>query len=421
MKKVILLILLALSFNTYAQSLSNHYRIDVAVKPSEGYLKVNCKLDFIADKPTTDIVYWLNSAFQPIEVTSEDVDSIWFTNGEGFLSHVAEVHIRFKDEIKEGGETKIHFTYEGTIQADQFIDRGNITPAWTELSVGAMWYPVSLEESWLTYDITLTAPSQYEVISAGEVIQQEETKWRIHEELVTPGRIIVMLSDQLHRTRTSVTPYTVDFYVLEPDDPLVDSLQQYTQQLLTFFDERFGAVESKTNHMKIFFPNRDIEGVSNGGFSANGKFIMLNNGRNADAQYDVLSHEIAHFWWRHGTLGTYHDFLNEGLAEFSKLLARNEKYGDKNMQSLTNYYREQTKELGSIKSWDIQNLQERHLYLYWKGSLVMADLLNEAGEEKVYAILKRTSSEKISRYEEFLQIVEEVAGSKIAEEFDQKF
>ncbi len=62
-----------------------------------------------------------------------------------------------------------------------------------------MWYPLSLEESLLTYEIPLTAPPQYTVESAGQMMQLEETKWIIRENEVTPGRIILMLSDQLHK------------------------------------------------------------------------------------------------------------------------------------------------------------------------------------------------------------------------------
>ena len=418
----LIFLLLIVSASTYAQSgNSNHYEIDVAVEPANGYLKAHCRLHLVADKPMTEIVYWLNNAFRPIEVTGEKIDSVWFTNPDHLSSQLTEVHIRFKQELKKTSKTILDFTYEGTLNADQFVDRGTIVPAWTELSVGALWYPISLEEIMLTYDITLTAPAKYTVVSAGKVLRQGDTQWMIREETITPGRIILMLSDQIHQVRTRAAAYTVDFYVLDPADSLVDSLQVFAQQLLPFFDERFGAVQSEDNRMKIFYPNRDIEGVSKGAFSSTGKFVMLNNKPDTRVQFRILGHELAHFWWRHGLYGTYHDFLNEGLAEFSMLLAFREKYGEKSLLDLTSGFRRKTQDLGSIKSWDIHKMGARTPLLYWKGSLVMFDLLDKIGEEKMYAILRRTSSEKISRYEDFLQIIEEVTSSAIATEFDQQF
>ncbi len=135
--------------------------------------------------------------------------------------------------------------------------------------------------------------------------------------------------------------------------------------------------------MKIFFPNRDIEGVSNGGFSSNGKFIMLANQREINWQFRLLSHEIAHFWWRHGILDTYHEFLSEGLAEFSMLMAFQEKYGEEKVQSTAKYYKRKTEELGSIKSWNSKIGNRKQPYLYWKGALVILDLLDKIGEEKL--------------------------------------
>lgn len=350
---------LVMSTSVSAQSLSNHYQLTVDVDPAQGLVKSHCNLRFVADKEMNEVTYWMNTAFQPIKVTGQDVDSVWFADSPPSLPFkFTEVHIRFDRTLAKGKATNIDFDYQGTLNADQFIDRGTIIPAWTELSVGAIWYPLSFEESLLTYEIELTAPPQYTVESAGQVMQLEETKWIIRENEVTPGRIILMLSDQLHKVSTTIDNYTVDFYVLEPADPLVDSLQLFTQQLLTFFDERFGAIQSNTNHMKIFFPNRDIEGVSNGGFSSNGKFIMLNNQRKTNWQFLTLSHEIAHFWWQHGILGTYHEFLSEGLAEFSMLMAFQEKYGTEKLASRIKYYREGTKELGSVKSWTLENTQE---------------------------------------------------------------
>ena len=411
--------LFIVSTSASTQSLSNHYQLTVDVDPDRGRVKSHCNLRFVADKETKEVTYWMNTAFQPIKVTGQDVDSVWFTGG--LFPQISEVHIQFKDTLEKGNETIIDFDYEGKLSTDQFIDRGTIIPAWTELSVGAIWYPLSLEESLLTYEIALTAPPQYTVESAGQVTRLEETKWIIREDEVTPGRIILMLSDQFHKVSTAVDDYTVDFYVLEPADSLVDSLQSFTQQLLTFFDERFGAIQSNTNHMKIFFPNRDIEGVSNGGFSSNGKFIMLSNQRETNRQFRQLSHEIAHFWWRHGILDTYHEFLSEGLAEFSMLMTFQEKYGEERLRALAKYYKRKSKELGSIRSWDNQNRQERHPYLYYKGSLVMLDLLDKIGEEKLYAILRRTASEKVSRYEDFLSIIRETTDEQTAKEFDAAF
>ena len=221
---------------------------------------------------------------------------------------------------------------------------------------------LSLEESLLTYEIALTAPKNYTVESAGQLVQLEETKWTIQENKVTPGRIVLILSDQLHQVSTTVDNYTIDFFVLDPADSLIDSLQVFSKRALKLFEERFGKAESGNNRLKIFFPNLNMESVSNDRYSSNGSFVMLNNQREANVQFRVLSHEIAHFWWRHGILGTYHDFLNEGLAEFSTLMAYQEKYGEERVESIANYYKKKP------KVWEALN--HGPLRIYNKGSII---------------------------------------------------
>ena len=411
-----------MSTGLLAQSLSNHYQLTVDVDPALGRVKSHCNLRFVADKETKEVTYWMNTAFEPVEVTGQDVDSVWFTDSPKSIPFkFTEVHIRFDSTLAKGKATDIDFDYQGTLNADQFIDRGAITPVWTELSVDALWYPLSLEESLLTYEITLTAPKKYTVESAGQVDQLEETKWMIREDNEAPGRITLILSDQLHQVSSTLDNYTIDFFVLNPDDSLIDSLQFFAQRSLQLFEKNFGAAKTDNNRLKIFFPNQDLEGVSDGGYSSNGSFVMLANQRDANIQFLTLSHEIAHFWWIHGIFGTYHDFLNEGLAEFSMLMAFQEKYGKKRAESRANYYRRKTEGLGSIKSWTLENTQERQQYMYWKGALVMLDLLNKIGEEKLYAILRRTASEKVSRYEDFLSIIRETTDDQTAEAFDRTF
>ncbi len=404
------------------KTLSNHYQINVKVDPAKGFVKSHCSLHFVADKETKEITYWMNDAFQPIAVEGADIDSVWVTDGpEGLPAQMKEVHIRFKNTLQKGEATKIDFDYQGTLSADQFIDPGDITPAWTDLSVGALWYPLSMEEAMLTYEITLTAPKQYTVESAGEIIPLGDTRWLIREDTETPGRIILVLSDQLHKVRTRYGNYTIDFFVIDQADPFLDTLQNFAKTALQFFEEKLDPVEGGNKHLKICFPNLDLESASEGAYSSNGSFVMLTNQRDAYQQFATLSHEIAHFWWRHGDLGNYHDFLNEGLAEFSTLMLINETYGEEKIASTIRRYRKNTKELGSIKAWNMENSGQRNHYLYWKGSLVMLDLLDETGEEKLYTILQKTAAEKVNHYEDFLEIIREVAGRDVAVEFDREF
>ena len=51
----------------------------------------------------------------------------------------------------------------------------------------------------------------------------------------------------------------------------------------------------------------------------------------------------------------------------------------------------------------------------------MLALLDKVGEEKVYTILRRAASEKVSHYEDFLKIIRETTNANTAEEFDRQF
>ena len=77
----VLIVLLLISVRVQAQTLSNHYKLDVVVDPARQFVKSHCNLRFVADKDMKEVTYWMNTAFQPIEVMGQDVDSVWFTDG----------------------------------------------------------------------------------------------------------------------------------------------------------------------------------------------------------------------------------------------------------------------------------------------------------------------------------------------------
>jgi len=127
------------------------------------------------------------------------------------------------------------------------------------------------------------------------------------------------------------------------------------------------------------------------GFIAN-----LNHPDDIDMVFYVVAHEMAHQWWAHQVIGANMQgatFLSESLAQYSALMVMEKEYGRDMMRKFLRYEMDEY-----LSSRGRERLKERPLltvemeqgYIHYrKASVVLYDLKEMIGEEKVNAALRK--------------------------------
>ena len=114
-----------------------------------------------------------------------------------------------------------------------------------------------------------------------------------------------------------------------------------------------------------------------------------------DMVFYVVAHEMAHQWWAHQVIGANMQggtLLSETLAQYSSLMVMEQEYGRDTMRKflqyeMDNYLRSRGREL--LKEQPLLRVEANQGYVHYrKGSVVMYQLKEMIGEDKVNAALR---------------------------------
>jgi aminopeptidase N len=115
-----------------------------------------------------------------------------------------------------------------------------------------------------------------------------------------------------------------------------------------------------------------------------------------DMVFYVVAHEMAHQWWAHQVIGANMEgvtLLSETLAQYSALMVMEQEYGRDIMRKflsyeMDNYLRSRGAEL--LKERPLIKVEPSQGYIHYrKGSVVMYQLKEIIGEERVNAALRK--------------------------------
>lgn len=406
-------------------STANHYKIRLTVNPQTRALKVVCNLQLIADTPLDSVSLLLNKDLKISRFSSKEAKSHSIYPGVISLPHplknTREIVVRFAKRLQAGQVANLYFEYEGVVDnAKLEIGRGLVAPQWTELSMGAGWYPLCLAENMQTYQVAVTTPqADYRVEGGGKVSKKNPTQWVVTE--THPAtRISLLISNALHQKIVKAGETTIALYALNPEDTLLTKIATAARQALRLYAEQYGKPVSNDT-VKFFFANKPVPiNYPTEAYSANGSFVVLQSNNNEQDQIEIVAHEIAHFWWTYGKLQSYHEFLTESLAEYSKLRLLQQYYGLQAYQQQVDRYKKYSRQIKTIKAYNT-DLNNRSAYMYSKGPLVLMELEEMMGAQAFNQLLRKTHRNKISTYEAFLEQIALVSGREMANKFDLIF
>jgi hypothetical protein len=225
---------------------------------------------------------------------------------------------------------QLTFDYDGTPALAMFgTASGFVRADAVLLNVDAFWYPTDVQ-GFCTADVSVTLPSRMNLVDNGaqpsSVQRGNEQDVRWHSDRAIAGLSLVAGPYALTTRESGGTTYRV--YL--PRDVQLDTarLLDLMRDANRILSDRYGA--SGFTQLTLFV-SRDLRRGFNDGSGLMG--LPLRDFRAGDYGFAAIAHEIAHNWWGAGVSekwlvpGTGGEWIVEGFAEFSSLLAAEAEFG----------------------------------------------------------------------------------------------
>ena len=214
--------------------------------------------------------------------------------------------------------------YHGKIQKSNW-DLSYISSDFVELAIYGVWYPITLENNRHSFDIKLEAPSNWEWLSNGQLlskgIKDEIIIWTWKsEETDLDITLLGIPKERMYNNPKG--------HFWGPKE-FVEEHLFYEKQLLDFkkdLENWLGkpSFEGKFNY--AFTPRE-----KGGQYARTNLIVTIRElPKDEDLVPRVLQgmlHEISHFWWNRTSTNSYHNWLDEALAEYTSSLIVSEKNG----------------------------------------------------------------------------------------------
>ena len=227
--------------------------------------------------------------------------------------------------LAEATPGTIEISYSGPILASSYpkvINLVNrIEPDFTELAGYVQWYPKPAG-GYFNFSLEVRLPPSFKVVTNGLLIRERRklSKWRSFGPV---SDIALVAVAGLKHSRFAKENYTGDIYYQELPKSYIDSVQTNLYEAMRFYTATFGAPGSEHLVRVVYSPRPGW------GYVREPLIIVSENQTleqrqmpgGAARDFQLLAHEIAHYWWKYADHHTPDDWINEGLAEFSSLLA----------------------------------------------------------------------------------------------------
>jgi len=271
------------------------------------------------------------------------------------------------------------------------------------------------------YEVRLTLPAEYQVISTGMVLDQVSDSDGVTWYVVSgPAReFAVAVSDRFQKLETEAGEVRLRLYALAADEPAVtpeDGLDMLTETFAAY-EDRFGLYPFiEFDLVEAVVP---IDGYEFSGM-AYVDYAKRTRETRQDYQY-TLAHEVAHQWW-YGLVGNhsvYEPWLDEALATYSTLIALEDTQGPEAGARLLAGWKEVDRQREpeeapvnsstlSFSTWG-----PYHATVYTRGALFLDELRAVLGDEGFFALLWHYQKEyryQVATAGDFLRLAQEVAG-----------
>lgn len=231
--------------------------------------------------------------------------------------------------VAKGGTVQLTLEYAGRPASTAFDTTAWVDAQHVVLPADAFWYPTDLE-SFFHADVTATVPRSMTVVHNGvrsEHVERGALR-AFHWSTERPVTGLALVAGQFAPSTSTIDGTAYRLY-LPPDTPLD------TGRILGLMREAYGTLGSRYGdsgfHQVTLFIDRGLGDGFNDGSGLIG--LPMHSLRTGDYGFAGIAHYLAHNWWGATVAGsvwspaTGSAWLDEGMAEFSSLVATEAAYG----------------------------------------------------------------------------------------------
>ncbi len=294
------------------------------------------------------------------------------------------------------------------------------------LGADAFWYPTDAQ-SFFTADVHVTLPGTMTLVHSSSTATRVERGdlQVVHWSSTRPIAAIPIIAGTFALTEHQAGKTNYRLYLAAGIALDADRILEHMARADRFLSERFGPSGFDTVSVYV---NRDLRRGVNYGCGLIG--LSLRYFRGGDDGYALLAHEIAHNWWgatvaeqwlRPGTGGQW---IVEGLAEFSSLMATEDAFGvDALTRRLASEFFDPARQRAIRDMSMLDNVLTEAITrdtIYRKGSYTAFRLCSQIGREPCFAALHQFVDKY--RYqqasdEDLQKVFEAVAGHSLSDWF----
>ncbi len=292
------------------------YVIDANLDPRGHRLRARAQIQFVAQEEALNVTFELNNNLSPTRVTDSSGAPVMSQR----FQQEGTVRLNFERPLPKGQRATVNFEYEGTLkdaenQPVEGIKLAYIGEEVSYLLYAGRWFPVSgYQVDRFTAELNVTVPAGLRVIGPGRSSAGAAGATRfVYDQPAFPGSLAVV-REPPQRVNSGGAP--VDVYFRDAEKTQAQTYGDAAGKILAFYSSKFGPANSASLSLV------EIDAGSVNGYSGPGMIFLSPRGIGNKLNYRLLSHELAHQWWRGlvSPASRSHLWLDEGLATFSELL-----------------------------------------------------------------------------------------------------
>jgi len=417
LKQILFLLIITGSITTLHFTIDNRdvkrISLDVTIQPDSGYIS-----GIMTCEEAIDTVFYLYKGFSLNSVSAggREVGYKKLSDINESISSAYQIN-----PVKE----KLTIKFSGKIGLEDLSrlkgGYNSIGPDLIELSDFFHWYPHFKQQSPVKYSFSMDLPKDFTCITNASLRQSDTirsrniTRWYCEKPVYN---IIVLASPGMKMKYGKSGDYKIEVYYKWLPESYIDSMITDLGKTVEFYT-RFYNKPGSNNLIRICYSQRSAGGYARAPvIIVSEKFAIeqraLKWGYARD--FRLNAHELAHYWSRANT-ATPDDWMNEGFAEFSALLASGQIIGNEYSDLLISEYEgivKNAKTDVSIMETDA-GTWEREINRYYRPALLLDKLLVKYGYERIQSLFKqlylRFGKEDSATTETFLSCLKECLGS----------
>jgi hypothetical protein len=371
--------------------------LDLIVQPDIAGEELSCEGTFTISDPKEEIFFHLNNTLTISElfVIDDGLESKVTIEESAiaedfFIKAAKRIKVVLPNDYSDKEKLRFRISYRGPIQTDQPYKTNYFTSQAIELAIYVAWYPIIQLDDNPSFKVRLIGPTDWTWIMNAERQkelennEQKEILWKRNDggtDLTLHGRPQkTAISDQQSQIFWGDKQYYKDFQKLEND------ILEYRKKLEVWLGEPI------VTSFVIAITSRETGGtyVRQGLISTQGKLEQKYYTTLKQRFLRGWMHEIAHLWFIASEKSTYHNWLDEALAEYSSLLLSEHFYGPNFVEQYKARVREvitKEDELPAIQEITRAHKQSMKVFYYW-GSLIIDKIRQEMGRESFLEAMK---------------------------------